>query len=46
VEGGLWPTWLFVFAAKTLPWLILTLILIISLSVMYYLNKVKKEGEI
>lgn len=46
VEGGLWPTWLFVFADKTLPWLILTLILIISLSVMYYLNKVKKEGEI
>lgn len=43
IEGGLWPTWLFVTAAHTLPWVILTIILVVSLAGMFYVNKVKKE---
>lgn len=39
VEGGLWPTWLFVFGAKTVPWVIIGAIFVISLGGLYYRNK-------
>ncbi|MGY4104699.1 PTS galactitol transporter subunit IIC [Ignavigranum ruoffiae] len=49
VEGGLWPTWLFVTAADNLPWIFLTVIFVIILAALYYVNKVRKpklfEGE-
>lgn len=38
-EGGLWPTGLFVFAANHLPWLVITLILVVSLAGLFYVNK-------
>lgn len=41
VEGGLWPTWLFVFASKNTPWLIIGALFIIILGGLYYVNKVK-----
>ena len=40
-EGGLWPTWLFVFAGQTVPWIILTIVLVGSLAGLYYINKVR-----
>ena len=45
VEGGLWPTFIFVLGAKYLPWLISALVLIISLGGLYFLNKRNKKGE-
>lgn len=41
LEGGLWPTWLFVFAAKTLPWIIIGVIFLVCLGSLYYINKKK-----
>lgn len=38
-EGGLWPTGLFVFVANHLPWLVITLILVVSLAGLFYVNK-------
>lgn len=38
-EGGLWPTDLFIFAANHLPWLVITLILVVSLAGLFYVNK-------
>lgn len=38
-EGGLWPTGLFIFAANHLPWLVITLILVVSLAGLFYVNK-------
>ncbi len=43
VEGGLWPTWLFVWAGQTAPWIIIGIILLITLLGLYYINKVKTE---
>ena len=40
-EGGLWPTWLFVFAGQTAPWIILTVVLVGSLAGLFYVNKVR-----
>ena len=40
-EGGLWPTWLFVFAGQTAPWVILTIVLVGSLAGLFYINKVR-----
>lgn len=42
-EGGLWPTGLFVFAANNLPWVVITIILIVSLGGLVYINKVKES---
>lgn len=42
-EGGLWPTWLFIFAGNHMPWVILTLVLLASLAGLYYVNKVRKS---
>ena len=42
-EGGLWPTWLFVFAGNTAPWVILSVVLVVSLAGLYYVNKVRAE---
>lgn len=41
VEGGLWPTWIFVFGAQTLPWIVIGVVFIVSLAGLYYVNKVK-----
>lgn len=38
-EGGLWPTGLFVFVANHLLWLVITLILVVSLAGLFYVNK-------
>lgn len=43
VEGGLWPTWLFVFAADNMPWILLTFIFIIVLAGLFYVNKVRRN---
>lgn len=40
VEGGLWPTLLFVFGANTMPWIIISLILLVSLAGLFYVNKI------
>lgn len=47
IEGGLWPTWLFVWGSQFSPWLIIGLIFIVTLSGLYYVNKVKiqENGE-
>ena len=42
-EGGLWPTWLFIFAGNHMPWVTLTLVLLASLAGLYYINKVRKS---
>ena len=41
IEGGLWPTWLFVFAAQNMPWIIIGALFLIILAALYYVNKVK-----
>lgn len=41
IEGGLWPTLIFVLGARYLPWVISGVILIVSLGGLYYLNKVR-----
>lgn len=41
IEGGLWSTFLFVWGAKYLPWIITGAVLIVSLIGLYYLNKRK-----
>ncbi|NLJ19035.1 PTS transporter subunit IIC [Globicatella sulfidifaciens] len=41
IEGGLWPTWLFVFAAQNMPWIIIGGLFLIILAALYYVNKVK-----
>lgn len=41
VEGGLWPTWLFVTASQNLPWIFMSVILVIILAGLYYVNKVR-----
>ncbi|MGX7141245.1 PTS galactitol transporter subunit IIC [Facklamia languida] len=46
VEGGLWPTWLFITAAKVNVWLIITLILVVSLAGLYYVNKVRAKQKL
>lgn len=43
-EGGLWPTFLFVFAGQNMPWIIITVILIISLAGLYYINKIRVKS--
>lgn len=43
VEGGLWPTFLFAWGAKYLPWIISAVILLISLAGLYYVNKRKTK---
>lgn len=45
-EGGLWPTWLFIMSGKHMPWLILSIIFVVSLVGLYYVNKVKGKKEI
>ena len=44
-EGGLWPTWLFIMSGKHMPWLMLSIIFIVSLAGLYYVNKVKGKKE-
>lgn len=44
-EGGLWPTWLFIMSGKYMPWLMLSIIFVISLAGLYYVNKVKGKKE-
>lgn len=46
VEGGLWPTWLFVFAADNMPWILLTLIFIVVLAGLFYVNKVRRNQKV
>ena len=41
IEGGLWPTALFVWGAQVLPWVIPGLILGLSLGGLYYLNRLR-----
>lgn len=45
-EGGLWTTGLFVVSANNMPWIIITIILIISLAGLYFtnVNKQKQVG--
>lgn len=43
IEGGLWPTLVFVLGAKYLPWIISGVVLIISLIGLFYLNKRKNR---
>lgn len=45
-EGGLWPTWLFIMSGKHMPWIMLSIIFIVSLAGLYYVNKVKGKKEI
>lgn len=45
-EGGLWPTWLFIMSGKHMPWIMLSVIFIVSLAGLYYVNKVKGKKEI
>ena len=45
IEGGLWPTWLFITAAKVNVWLIITIVLVASLAGLYYVNKVKTKAK-
>lgn len=45
-EGGLWPTWLFIMSGKHMPWLMISIIFIVSLAGLYYVNKVKGKKEI
>ncbi|WLT00221.1 PTS transporter subunit IIC [Lactobacillus helsingborgensis] len=45
IEGGLWSTFLFVWGAKYLPWIITGAILIVSLIGLYFLNKRKAVKE-
>ncbi|MGX7109465.1 PTS galactitol transporter subunit IIC [Facklamia miroungae] len=40
-EGGLWPTLLFILSGKYMPWVMISVILIISLAGLYYVNKVR-----
>lgn len=44
-EGGLWPTLLFIMSGKHMPWLMLSIIFIVSLAGLYYVNKVKGKKE-
>lgn len=44
-EGGLWPTWLFIMSGKHMPWLILSIIFVVSLVGLYYVNKIKGKKE-
>lgn len=44
-EGGLWPTWLFIMSGKHMPWIMLSVIFIVSLAGLYYVNKVKGKKE-
>lgn len=44
-EGGLWPTWLFIMSGKHMPWIMLSIIFIVSLAGLYYVNKVKGKKE-
>ncbi|WP_218957715.1 PTS transporter subunit IIC [Facklamia lactis] len=46
IEGGLWPTWLFVFASKNMPWLIVGALFLIILAGLYYVNKVKLKNKV
>lgn len=43
-EGGLWPTFLFVFAGQNMPWIIVTVILVVSLAGLYYVNKIRVKS--
>lgn len=43
IEGGLWPTLVYVLGAQYLPWIISGLLLIIGLAGLYYVNKVKAQ---
>ena len=45
-EGGLWPTWLFIMSGKYMPWIMLSIIFIVSLGGLYYVNKIKAKKEI
>lgn len=45
VEGGLWPTWLFVFASKNMPWVIIGALFLVILAGLYYVNKVKLKNK-
>lgn len=44
-EGGLWPTWLFIMSGKHMPWIMLSVIFIVSLAGLYYVNKIKGKKE-
>lgn len=44
-EGGLWPTFLFIMSGKHMPWIMLSVIFIVSLAGLYYVNKVKGKKE-
>lgn len=46
IEGGLWPTLIFVLGAKYLPWIISGIVLIISIGGLYYVNKMKVEKNV
>lgn len=47
VEGGLWPTGLFIFAANHFPWIIITAVLLLSLIGLFAVNKISiKNNEV
>ncbi|MBR7926816.1 PTS galactitol transporter subunit IIC [Aerococcaceae bacterium zg-ZUI334] len=46
IEGGLWPTWLFVYAAQHLPWIIIGVLFIIILAALYYVNKIRVKNTV
>lgn len=46
VEGGLWPTWLFVWGSQTAPWIIIGIIFVITIGGLYYVNKVRVKGTV
>lgn len=41
IEGGLWPTWLYITAAQHMPWIIIGLIFVACLAGLYFVNKRK-----
>lgn len=45
-EGGLWPTWLFIMSGKHMPWLMLSIIFVVSLAGLYYVNKIKGKKKL
>lgn len=41
VEGGLWPTWLFITSSQNMPWITIGLIFVVCLGGLVYVNKIK-----
>ena len=44
-EGGLWPTLLFVISGQGSPWIKISVILLVGLAGLYYVNKVRRTSE-